>query len=751
MKRILLLLSAMFAFVITCAQQPLIQKGMTNFRIVYPAGTDSLEHLAGAEFQEYMGRIAGAENRRQGTDMAIVYIGRTRYVEQHYAKQLAQLRDDGFLVCSDGHDLVICGNTAKATLYGVYDFLEHHLGCRYYTPEAEFVPHLQEYVLEPFVEVKNPAFRYRETLYYYPNHSQSYADKHKLHNRQDLFRDWGMFVHTFQHLVPQQRYFAKHPEWFSEIDGHRMRDGQLCLSNPQVLEVLCQNLDSMMRAHPEKTIWSVSNNDNYSNCTCPACRHADSLYGGPSGTLIHFVNQVARRFPDKTISTLGYQFTRRPPQLDCPDPQHPDSNVNIMFCSIECDRHLPIATNPVEKSFRNDMEGWGSLTNNIFMWDYIVQFRNFMDPFPNLHVLQSNLQYFHDHGVRMMFEQGTGEDNKTAWMELRTYLIAKLMWNPDEDVDSLIHDFCQGYYGAGSCYVERILDDMTLQVVRSKKRLEIYGYPIDAKDTYLKYLEYYETLMDSAFAVSESVEETSRLWYFHLSLDFAALEMALYEALPGYSFFADSAGVRVLDSSWVRRADAFLQGCKVFGVEKLHEMGYRPEEFRADIERFCQKAQGNSLARGCKVTLAKPFDARYDAGGAQSLTDGKSGILNYQHNWLGFYGNEVDATVDLGVEKKVSEISMDFFFYPLSWIFEPKQVTFYVSNDGKNWSKVGSRQGDNPQNLATPEIKHFGCHLDKTTKVRYVRVVAESLPKIPDWHRAAGNPVWLFTDEIVVR
>ena len=158
-----------------------------------------------------------------------------------------------------------------------------------------------------------------------------------------------------------------------------MRDGQLCLSNPEVLEELCKNLETKMKENPDKKIWSVSQNDNESSCQCENCRRLDSIYGGVSGTMIWFVNQVAERFPDKVISTLAYQQTRHAPKNI-----KPAENVNIMLCSIECPRHRPISADSSEHSFQRDLADWTALTHNIFLWDYVVQFRNYMDPFPNL-------------------------------------------------------------------------------------------------------------------------------------------------------------------------------------------------------------------------------------------------------------------------------------------------------------------------------------------------------------------------------
>ena len=140
----------------------------------------------------------------------------------------------------------------------------------------------------------------------------------------------------------------------------------------------------------------------------------------------------------------------------------------------------------------------------------------------------------------------------------------------------------------------------------------------------------------------------------------------------------------------------------------------------------------------------------YLAGGAQGLTDGVCGLLNYNYNWLGFYDHPMEAVVDLGKKQAIHEIGLDFFFLPLSWIFTPEKVEFFTSKDGKHWKYQGSVVGNNPEELARPDIQTFRVQ-DLNAKARYVKIVATPLPQIPEWHRAVGNPCWIFTDEIVVR
>lgn len=679
-----------------------------------------------------------------------IYVGLAHDMQAKYQPLIDSLHDDGYFIYGNGRDVVLYGAGEKGTLYAVYAFLEM-LGYRLYTPTAMVIPDLSDLQLPKCHIVSNPAFAYREVSYYYPNHSQLYADWHHLHTMADRNNMFGMFVHTFKDLIPPARYFDAHPEWFSLNNGRRSRDGQLCLSNPAVLEELCHRLTDTMATAPEKKLWSVSNNDNYNACQCPECLRMDSLYGGPTGTLLHFVNQVARRFPDKTISTLAYQYTRCAPTNPV---MKPEKNVNIMFCSIECGRELPIADNPHEASFRKDMDEWVQMTDDIFMWDYVVQFRNFWNPFPNLHVLQPNLQFFHKNGVRMMFEQATGADNKTSWMDIRCYMIAKLLWDVDANIDSIMADFYQGYYGDAGNYVKEIIDTMTATLIASDQRLDIYGYPIDGAAGYLsaKQMTKYDSIMRLAYDVCGNRPNLrSRLRYFQLALDFSTVELQAMEYLP-----ATRESIIERLNSMV----ATMAGPLGYDIPQLMEMGISPAEYRTTMMRFIDKNFGDRPHY--PVTLRHQPTAPYTCDGAATLTDGKGGIIDYRHRWLGFWGDTLDVIIELGPNPmRINEISADFYCYPLSWIFLPDSIEYLASNDGVHWNHLLT---DHPwpvasYMLAIPQIftsdyqhEQWGRGgLGTPVRARYVRVIAYPPPKIPAWHRAAGQRPWIFTDEIIVK
>lgn len=761
MKNIFFILACFVLVLCSCADHnSVVLSQKDDYVVVYEGDTSGYDCLAAYELSGLLAEIFGHEylvvtcNEYAGGKA--ISIGCNSISQDICKKYSADIHDDGFMIHAENGNLYIFGNQEIASLYGVYHLLENYLGCTYTCSNGLHIEAQSDKVVLNIHDLQNPSFRYRETLQLIPNADPRYAKWHKLHNRADFNAEWGLFVHTFKDLVPISEYFDSHPEWFSEINGRRVRDGQLCLSNPEVMEVLCKNLEAKMKENPDKKIWSVSQNDNYSSCQCENCRRLDSIYGGQSGTMIWFVNQVAERFPDKVISTLAYQQTRHAPKNI-----KPADNVNIMLCSIECPRHRPISADSSEHSFQRDLADWTNLTHNIFLWDYVVQFRNYMDPFPNLHVIQPNLQDFHNHGIPMIFEQGSNQ-NITENYEWRTYLIAHLLWNVNIDVDSLRSRFLDVHYGKNrSEFVAKYYDTMQKALLESGMVLNIYGYPIDAKDSYLSpdKIADYRKFFASAYAVppydgctdGDAKIYNDRLRLLEMPLDFAMLDLSLYEISPDLSFFTtDASGNRIARPEMLDMAQRFVADCERLGVKQLDEAKYTPKQMQENIANIVSKSTGRNLALGKQVTCSTEWSNTYDVGGPKALTDGKVGLMNYYFNWLGFQGNDMDVVVDLESEHELSEVSADFLFYPLSWIFAPKCVTCYVSANGKNWREVARKTYENEESLAECKIVGFKFPASEHN-VRYVRLKAESLRVNPEWHRGVGQPCWIFCDEVVVR
>ncbi len=658
----------------------LVDSHKTSYFIVISENPTQVEKMAANELQSYLKEISGVNlsvvsDNIPPTEFEIILGNTNREVSQKFIAEVDQLNEDGFIIQTVGKKLLIAGGREMGTLYGVYTFLEDYLDCRKYSAKVSVIPKKEKIVINQIDIKEEPAFEYRELHMPDARTDTAYRTWHKLDFKEGK-NEWGMFVHTFDDLVPVDEYFEHNPEYFSFLNVQRIPDGQLCLSNPEVFEIVVDGLKERMIEKPEALYWSVSQNDTYKACECENCQKEYEAYGGYSGALIHFVNNVAAEFPDKVISTLAYQYTRA-----APGNIKPADNVNIMFCSIECNRSRPLSTDVSSVSFRKDTEDWCQLSDNIFMWDYVVQFRNLLSPFPNLRVLQPNIQYFRDNGMQMMFQQGSG-GLVSEFYELRQYIIAKLLWNPDVDVDAIIDDFVKGYYGSAGKYIRQYIDTMHDALEQSGGDLGIYGYPFDGIDTYLtpELIKEYEQVYDKAEkAVADSPEYLKRVKIARLPLEFAILDISLRDVNEDLTYFTKQNEKWIIREDMLERLEVFTILAKKAGIARYWEHGNYPDDYKATVERYVNSSMQPHLALNKPVRLLTESSDKYPVGGAGAITNGLKGINDYHFNWLGFEGPDLVAIIDLEEEAEVRSIEADFLQEIKSWVFLPDEVQFYYS------------------------------------------------------------------------
>lgn len=532
---LLLLLLAVFRPGKAFAQRiTLAERGRSSYSICIAAAASESERLAAQEFQALFLQMTGVQLPIIGDDAPLgpneIILGFNRHAaEAAKLSRQEDLGEDGFVIRTAPPHLIIAGGSGNGTLYGVYALFEEHLGCRWFAADAEIVPQRETVEIDDIDDRQTPAFAFREVYYQHLMEPRLAARLRLNGNASEVkdgrlvaehHRDWGLWCHSLFTLVPPDVYYKAHPEYFSLVNGKRVNEKQLCLSNCEVFELAVSRLRGLMAANNAR-YWSVSQMDTAGACECPACRAIDEREGTPMGSMLEFVNRTAESFPQKVISTLAYQYTRKPPQ-----DLRPRENVLINLCSIECNRAVPIADD-ADGSFREDIAQWAAICGNLFVWDYVVQFSNLVSPFPNLHVLQPDMQYFAKNNVRGVFSQGNRELGG-EFCELRGYLLAKLQWNPNCDLHQHVNDFLQGYYGPAADHIRAYIDTMRQALAQSGKRLDIFGKPQDHADGYLapERLAEYDQLFDHAeAAVADSPGLLARVRRARLPLQYAKLEL----------------------------------------------------------------------------------------------------------------------------------------------------------------------------------------------------------------------------------
>ena len=172
------------------------------------------------------------------------------------------------------------------------------------------------------------------------------------------------------------------------------------------------------------------------------------------------------------------------------------------------------------------------------------------------------------------------------------------------------------------------------------------------------------------------------------------------------------------------------------------------------------------LGMGAKIKLNTQYStykAIYSGGGPEALIDGQLGSNSTyaDGHWQGYWGDSIDAVIDFGKPTEINEVTMRFMQNTFDWILAPREIMLYVSDDGVNWNRCTKRNFDMDPRETGMRLKNYSIILGKSEAepkidignpvTRYLRIVVPNPGGLPSWHMSAGQPSYLFTDEIVIK
>jgi hypothetical protein len=439
------------------AKLTLASRGKALCTIVTQPGATPAERYAAEELAHTLKQITGAvfaivEASANAPASAII-VGPGPLAKSLFPEvTLEMFGGEQLTIRTRGNRLLLAGGRPRGTLYAVYRFLQDSCGVRWWAPWASTIPHQASLAIPDLAVDARPAFESRDP-FWFPAFDGDWAARN-FSNSQSARLDekhggkitYKGFVHTFYPLVPPEKYYQAHPEWYSLIDGKRTTSGaQLCTTNPQLRDFMVERVKEWLRESPDANILSVSQNDCFGACQCPVCKAIDDHEGSYAGTMLSLVNYIAEKIgkehPNVAIDTLAYQYTRKAPKTLKPLP-----NVIVRLCSIECNFAAPLE-DPSNRAFADDIRDWSKRSDRLYIWDYTTNFAHYVLPHPNWFALGANVRFFHQNGARGLFEQGAYQSNGSEMSELRAWVLAQLLWNPYQDDRKLIDAFLDGYYG----------------------------------------------------------------------------------------------------------------------------------------------------------------------------------------------------------------------------------------------------------------------------------------------------------------
>ena len=494
----------------------LVRDRESRFVICHDRAAPPSVAMAAAELQTYLHRVSGAKP-------AIVHEPRAPMIclGDNAASRAAGLSVEGIplegfrIVTRSGNVYILGpdttegertpgGGTSTGTRNGTYAFIERYLGVRWLVPgeHGDYVPKSTSVTIAETDFTDAPFFRNRRV----PYTQQKRGEVKRWWARQRL--GWSLYLnhsHNWRRTIPAS-HFDEHPDWFPERGGVRVPPTgryKLCTTNPELVRAYADATIAYFDRHPQATCYSLSPSDSAGYCECPNC---SALYEtDPNGdrsvtpAILTFYNGVARRvaekYPDKRLAGYVYAAYVFPPKQ--PIPLEP--NVFLVWAP-SFDYGYTLFRPELRRQWDDLLAQWTQVTQNLSYYDlptHVLTESGALNP-PGLKILRFLYPRLKAARVKGVYVYGIEAWGRGAPLN---YLLAKLAWDPDADVEALFDEFCEKAYGRGGDDLNRMFRLLDAEMERHFLEYPDARYrltPDMMRDVYVKNLDEIERLYRAA-------------------------------------------------------------------------------------------------------------------------------------------------------------------------------------------------------------------------------------------------------------
>lgn len=348
-------------------------------------------------------------------------------------------------------------NPAADLHVAVMDFVQNELKCRIWSHDEEEVSKQKVLAFVPSKRAPIPAFK---QLYLFNKEAYGMPGEFKFAIKAKQGPEFTG-NHTIYPLL--ESTFKEHPEFLPADDkGNRKANNlHLCYSAPGLPQALADALAlevEKRKGNIKDFIYFAGPGDWYGGwCKCPVCTkiyeeetwtNADGkAMKAYSATLVRMMNETGKlldqKYPGVQVGTFAYMSLDNPPGITKPGP-----NVHIQLPRLRYDSCTPVDVSAKNRAVYLAMQKWAEIApNRFYIWEYGANFSNFLEPFPNTHAMAQNIKAYRKMGVTGLYIQGNYVSPGSDMVVMKNWVWSKLIWNPDLNVDAVIREFCEGYYG----------------------------------------------------------------------------------------------------------------------------------------------------------------------------------------------------------------------------------------------------------------------------------------------------------------
>lgn len=487
---------------------------------------------------------------------------------------------------------------------------------------------------------------------------------------------WGIWGHNLRKVLGDNT-----DKVYATIHG-KTDDSQLCFSSS---EMYTQIEDYIVNNFGEKgnSRFVIAPDDNPYACTCASCTALGNTEKNATPAVTELVLRLAQRFPKHFFFTTSYLSTQQATDKQLP------ANAGVMVSAIDFPLRRIDSKDAQEKKFAQQLENWKKVTKNIYIWDYINNFDDYLTPFPILKIAQQRLQFFKKNGASGIFFNGSGY-SYSSFDEMRTFVLSALLINPEQVVDDLIRNYFNQEYPVSKKWLSDYYIDLE-NSAQSGKKLGLYAGIRESEGVYLnpeKFIKFYDEMGD--FVSDAKGKERKKLHELQTALSFTRLEMGRDHSYDTYGY-AKRNGKEIQTVPQARKWVTQLKEHKAFsGMEYYNESANEIDYY---IKEWEQYILASDIKKDLFLGITPSSTPKTNKNSLKRLTDGTHGLPdNYHCGWIIFPQEE--CTIDLPV-KEINEsgtVYISFLNLPRHRIYAPQQIE--VSRDGASYKKINLSPDD---------------------------------------------------------
>lgn len=487
---------------------------------------------------------------------------------------------------------------------------------------------------------------------------------------------WGIWGHNLRKVLGDNV-----DKVYATIHG-KTDDSQLCFSSEEMYrQIESYIVDNIGEKGSSRFV--IAPDDTPYACTCASCTAMGNTEKNATPAVTELLLRLSQRFPKHSFFTISYLSTKQVTDKQLP------SNTGIIVSAIDFPLRRIDGKNAQEKKFMQQLNQWKKVTKNIYIWDYINNFDDYLTPFPILKIAQQRLRFFKQNGASGIFFNGSGY-SYSSFDEMRTFVLSVLLINPELPVEELVRDYFNQEYPLSKKWLYDYYINLE-NSVQSGKMLGTYAGIAELEQSFLnpeKFIKFYDEMGD--YVSDAKGKERKKLHELQTALSYTRLEMGRNHSYDPYGY-AQRNGKQIQPTPQARKWLTQLKEHHAFtGMEYYNESA---DEIDYYIKEWEQYILASDIKKNLFLGIMPSSTPPTDKDGLKRLTDSTHGLPgNYHCGWTTLPKEEYEISLPVKGINKTGNIYISFLNLPRHRFYPPRQIE--ISKDGAIYKTINLETDD---------------------------------------------------------